>query len=284
MTDKAPQEMESDIWAGEMGDKWNTYLDQFESMIAPVGESALAAANFQPGEEVIDIGCGGGITSFQIAQKVTSTGHVTGLDLSPTLVATSKKRAADLGLANVDIVEGDAGKIDLKDKQYDCLFSRFGIMFFEDPEAAFKHMHGFIKPGGRLNFACWGPPPANPWVFQLMEIAKKYVEVPPSDPTAPGPFAFSDPERVQDILAKAGFSDVVCTSCDGEQLVGGAGATPEIAARFVMDVLFIGDLLENESEEVKVSAYNDLVAFLQDYQTEAGVVLKCNIWLVSGKP
>lgn len=75
MTDKAPQEMESDLWAGAMGDKWNTYLDQFESMIAPLGKAAIAAADFKAGEEVIDIGSGGGITSFQIAELVSARGH-----------------------------------------------------------------------------------------------------------------------------------------------------------------------------------------------------------------
>ena len=96
MADKLPQEMASDSWAGEMGEKWNTYVDQFEGMIAPVGNAAIEYAGFQAGERVIDIGCGGGATTFQIAGHV-SDGHVTGLDLSQTLVDTANERLSKQG-------------------------------------------------------------------------------------------------------------------------------------------------------------------------------------------
>lgn len=283
MTDKAPQEMESDRWAGDMGERWNTYLDQFESMIAPVGTAAITVADFKAGEQVIDIGCGGGITTFWIAELLTGSGHITGLDLSATLIATAIRRAEELGLNNIDFIQADARTADPGAKQYDCLFSRFGVMFFDDPYAAFKHMHGFVKPGGRINFACWGPPPANPWVFQFMDVARKYVEIPQADPKSPGPFAFCDTDYVTDILTQAGFKNIEFESWNGDQFLGGAGASPEVAAQFLMDTLFVGDALKDESDDVKSHAYHDLVAELQDYHTDAGVILQGNAWLVSGK-
>ena len=283
MSKIAPEEMQSDDWAGEMGEKWNTHLDQFESMIEPVGNALLTFADIEAGDTVIDIGCGGAATSFQIAAAVGPDGHVTGLDLSPVLIETAKSKSKNLKFDNIDFIHGDAASIRL-DRTYDRLFSRFGVMFFKDPYAAFAHMRDFLKPAGRVAFSCWGPPPANPWVFELMDIARKYVEVPQADPKAPGPFAFSDTDYVTDIMSKAGFTDIKFKAWEGNQYLGGRGATAEIASRFLMDALFVGEALKAESEAVRASAYDDLVELLQDRESEKGVALKAHAWLVSAKP
>lgn len=280
MADKLPQEMESDRWAGEMGDKWNHYLDQFEGMIAPVGAAAIEHAAFAEGERVIDIGCGGGVTTFDIAGRI-GAGHVTGLDLSQTLVDTANRRLAQSGLGNVDFVCADASKAELSG--YDVLFSRFGVMFFEDPHGAFSHMRTFLKPGGRTAFVCWGPPTEQPWVGQLMAIAAKYVELPPPVPNAPGPFAFGNPDYLREILATAGFQDIELTKWTGNQHLGGPGASPEAAARFTMEALFMGDALADATEEVKASALADTITLLEDFVVDGNVQMQGCAWLVRAR-
>lgn len=278
MVDKLPQEMESESWAGEMGEKWNNYVDQFEGMIAPVGSAAIAHADFQHGEDVIDIGCGGGATTFDIARLI-GEGHVTGLDLSPTLVDTANNRLANMDLGNVDFICADAAT-DKTDRLYDVLFSRFGVMFFEDPYAAFTNMRSYLKDDGRLSFVCWGPPTEQPWVGQLMAIAAKYVELPPPVPNAPGPFAFGDKDYLTDILEKAGFINIEITRWSGNQRLGGPGSTPEEAARFVIDALFMGDALEGQPGEVVEQAYQDSVELLSGYVVDGSVEMQGCAWLV----
>jgi SAM-dependent methyltransferase len=277
MSDKLPQEMASNSWAGEMGDKWNTYFETFEGMIAPVGEAAIEHACFADGDRVIDIGCGAGVTSFDIARRV-GNGHVTGLDVSPVLVATARRRIMENGLSNVDFVCDDAAIASLCG--YDVLFSRFGVMFFEEPVAAFSNMRGFLRPRGRLSFVCWGPPSEQPWVVQLMAIAAKYVELPPPVPNAPGPFAFGDPHYLRGILERSGFKNVRLTRWTGNQQIGGPGATPETAARFVMDALFLGDAMAKCGEQDKASAFRDTVNLLKDFVVNGNVEMQGCAWLV----
>lgn len=281
MSEQTAHELAGDDWAGEMGDKWNAHLERFESMIGPVGAAALEFAEIVPGETVLDVGSGGGATTFDIAELVGPAGHATGLDLSPALVETARRRAASLGFDNVDFVLGDAAAVELE-RRYDCLFSRFGLMFFGEPYAAFAHMHGFVRPGGRVRFCCWTPPEDNAWVAEIMAVPRRYVEVPePEDPRAPGPFAFGDADYVRDVLTHAGFGEVELTRWTGEQLVGGAGATPEEAARFVIDVLFVGDLLEDASDATRTRVYDELVALLDAHRTERGISMGASAWLVS---
>jgi len=277
MADKLPQEMESESWAGEMGDKWNHYLDQFEGMIGRVGVAAIEHADFQDGERVIDIGCGGGVTTFDIAGRI-GDGHVTGLDLSQTLVDTANRRLAESGLGNIDFICGDAAKTELSG--YDVLFSRFGVMFFEDPHGAFRHLRSFLKPGGRTAFVCWGPPTEQPWVGQLMAIAAKYVQLPPPVPNAPGPFAFGNPDYLREILEGAGFHDVELTKWTGNQHLGGTGATPEAAARFTMEALFMGDALAEASAEDKASALAETITLLEGFVKDGSVQMQGCAWLV----
>jgi SAM-dependent methyltransferase len=278
MADKLPQEMESERWAGEMGEKWNSYVDQFEGMIAPVGAAVLDHAAFSPGERVIDIGCGGGATTLEIAGRI-GEGHVTGLDLSQTLLDTANRRLADSTQNNVDFLCADAATASLE-REYDVLFSRFGVMFFDDPHAAFRNMRGFLKDDGRLSFVCWGPPDQQPWVANLMAIAAKYVELPPPVPNAPGPFAFGDKDYLVDILEAAGFTDIDITRWVGNLPFAGSNMTPESAASFAMDAFFLGDVLAEESDAVREKAYRDAVELLQDFVVDGNIEMQGCVWLV----
>jgi len=160
MADKQGEQLtEEDNWAGPMGERWLANLDRFETMITPIGEALLAEAGFAPGERVVDIGCGGGANTLQIAAKVAPGGSVTGLDISPALVKACAARARAAGVTNANFVAGDAAVAKLPETGFDRLFSRFGVMFFTDPHAAFANIHGFLRGGARLNFAWFATKP-----------------------------------------------------------------------------------------------------------------------------
>ena len=268
-------------WAGEQGDKWQQYVKQFEGMIAPVGNAALDHANFKLGEKVVDIGCGAGPTTFEIANRVGQEGQVTGLDVSQTLINTANQRLAENGANNVEFICADAAATDLSG--YDCLFSRFGVMFFDDPYLAFSNMRKFLKPDGRARFACWGPPPRNAWVFNFMDIVKQFVDIPPPVPNAPGPFAFGDKEYLHDILEKAGFRDIEFIAWEGPQILGGPGSTPQEAARFMIEATFVGDAIADQPDDIKQKVLEEITAELSKYVVGNNVEMSGCSWLVSAK-
>lgn len=281
-----PRSMQDDPafedWSGEMGERWLAYLDQFEGMIAPAGKAALAKAAARPGERVMDVGCGGGATTLELAKAVQPGGHVTGLDISAQLIEHAKRRAQEAGLDNTSWMVADAQTAALEEGAYDLVFSRFGIMFFGDNDAAFANLRQANR-GGRLCCAVWGPPPENAWVLKMDEIVASIVEQPEPDPTAPGPFRFADPDGFRAILEKAGYRDVTIEAWRGPQLVGGPGATPTQAAQFAMTAFNLAEAVESAGEEGKQKLAKGLEALFAQYHTDEGVSMPAKTWLVTAQ-
>jgi SAM-dependent methyltransferase len=274
-----PNALKGEDWAGEMGRKWLTHIDRFEGMIAPIGEALLARASIAPGERVIDLGCGGGLTSLAAARATGPEGAVLGLDISPDLIDEARRRAADY--PNASFVCADAATVTL-DTLYDRLISRFGSMFFADPYAAFTNLHALIRPGGRIDLAIWAAPRDNPWMMELMGVARAHIDIPSPDPRAPGPFAFADLDYVRDILAHAGFSDPQIEAYQGEQAIGGPGASLDEAADFALASMAIGRALAEAGEDVLARARADLVSlFGQRHVPGKGVMMANKVWLLS---
>lgn len=275
-----PNELKGDDWAGEMGRKWLTHIDRFEGMIAPIGDALLARAGIAPGERVIDLGCGGGLTSLAAAQGTGPEGAVLGLDISPDLIDAARRRAA--AHPNVSFVCVDAATVALDDAPYDRLISRFGSMFFAEPYAAFTNLHSLLKPGGRIDLAIWAAPRDNPWMMELMGVARSHIDIPSPDPRAPGPFAFADLEYVGDILTIAGFSAPEVEAYQGEQAIGGPGASPDEAADFALATMAIGRALADAGPDVLAHARADLVALFERHHGPGqGVMMANKVWLLS---
>lgn len=197
-----------DFWSSNAGPKWVRRQASLDPLMQPVLDEVLARADLQPGQRVLDIGCGSGAASLAAADAVGTGGHVLGVDVSAPLLDLARQRAA--ALPHVDFHHGDAADLQL-DHHADRLISRFGVMFFADPVASFTHMAKQLKPGARLSFAAWGQIPENPFFTLPARAARASLgSMPKSDPDAPGPFAFRDPERVQQILDHAGWNEITC--------------------------------------------------------------------------
>ena len=283
MTDQnVSQNPHSDDWAGEMGLKWLANLSLFEEMIAPIGSALLARADYQPGETVIDLGCGGGATTIAIAKIVTDTGRVMGIDISPDLIAAAQERARQSGHANIGFTCSDATIAELPDAPYDRLFSRFGSMFFDEPQVAFSHLHGLLKQGARIDLAVWGPPRDNLWMMEMMGVVKNHVDVPKAIPRAPGPFAFEEVQYLEEILFGSGFGAVDVTAYEGLQPVGGLGASPDQAVTFALTSMAAGRLLREAGDAVFEAARQEMTElFAKHYIPGEGVMMRGKAWLVS---
>ncbi len=217
MTDQANAD-QIKFWNGPGGDKWAKHQGDMDRNLADVTAALLPFAAAGPGMRVLDIGCGAGQTSYLLAEAVGPAGHVTGVDISVPLLAAARTKPG--AAKNVDFIEADAAFHAFK-PEYDLVFSRFGVMFFDDPAAAFANIRKALRPHGRLAFACWRPAAENQWVAVPAGAARALLPPQPApDPLAPGPFAFADPERVGRILADAGFRTVRTHRLDGVMNLG----------------------------------------------------------------
>lgn len=270
-----------DDWAGERGERWLRDLDVMEAMLRPIGEAVLAQAGYQPGERVLDIGCGGGWTTRAIGTAVGAEGLAVGLDISPKLLAEARRRAAHLG--QVRFLAGDASAVESPEAPFGRIFSRFGVMFFADPPAAFAHLAAQLAPGARLDMAVWANPKWNPWMMELRRVVGAHVPLPSPEPLAPGPFQLADPAYHQPLLGSAGFGQVERTLLELPLLLGGPGTTPEQAAAFALGAFSVGEAAAEAGAETLKAVTADLEALYRGHVTPEGVAMPAAIWLLKAR-
>ncbi len=193
-------------WAGDMGGVWARRQADLDALMAQVLDLLMDRAGLVPGMAALDVGCGAGATTLAAAQAVGPEGRVTGLDPSAPLLAIGRSRAA--GFGNVAFAEGDAETDAAPGGPFDAAISRFGVMFFDDPVAAFANIARQLAHGAGLTFAAWAGAAENPWfAVPARVVAARFGAEPQGDPDAPGPTAFRDPVRVTGLLARAGLRE-----------------------------------------------------------------------------
>jgi SAM-dependent methyltransferase len=202
-------ESETKRWNDE---RWAAAWPSRERLTEAVSSYLVAVAGPRPGLRVCDIGCGGGLLSIAMAQAVAPDGDVVGYDISAPLLDLARRRADDAAVANVRFVETDVQTGDLDESLFDLAVSQFGVMFFDEPTAAFAAIRGNLVPSGRFVFVCWQGVERNPW---HLGTALKSLLPPPRVP-APGkspvgPFSLGDDEYVRELLEAAGYASVRST-------------------------------------------------------------------------
>ena len=269
-------------WNGAMGQRWVALQQETDRIVAPFGDAALKAAAPQPGERVIDVGCGCGGTSIEIARLVGAAGSVLGVDVSQPMLAVARSNGALANCAHLDFRNADASEAELP-ANVDLLFSRFGVMFFSQPSPAFSHMRKSLRAGGRCVFVCWRTPRDNAWAMTPLSAARTAMGItpPPADPNAPGPFAFADEERLRPILSGAGFGAIDVQRFDAAISLG---ATPRSAAERVVQIGPVSRLVREMGAEHLPAILDAVERALAPLAAPDGhVSLNGSSWIVSAR-
>jgi len=277
---EGPNAEQIEYWNDVSGPRWVSQQHLLDEMIAPLGETALERARVAAGERVLDIGCGCGDSSLELARRVTPSGSVTGIDLSRVMLERARARAVEAKLDNLTFEPADAQTVSFAAGTFDLLFSRFGVMFFADPVAAFANLRGSLRAGGRLAFLCWQAVTENPWMLVPMGAIASVVELPAPTPGAPGPFAFADPERVTGILESAGFAEVSLDSVQRKIVVGGGSV--EGAVDFMMRIGPAGAALREADDAARKQAERAIGDALSPLADDQGQLrLDSATWIVT---
>ena len=266
-----------EFWNEQGGQAWVANIETTEKLLGPLNQILMARAAASPGEAVLDIGCGGGRTALELAAAVGDAGRVLGVDVSVPILAVARERAQST--SNVEFELADAATAKLEDGRFDLLFSRFGVMFFDQPVTAFANLRHSLKPAGRLVFMSWRSPEENPWMTATAAAAFEILPPPePPDPLAPGPFAFADAERTGSILEKAGFKNIQHQAVNEEMRLPDV----ETALTYLSEMGPVGGLLrENDDPDIAERVLDAVRGVLQAHDTDSGVRMRCGAWIVS---
>lgn len=272
-------------WNGQSGERWVANQARLDAMVAVFGQAAIEAAAPATGERVLDIGCGAGASSLALAARVGAGGQVLGVDISEPLIGRARALVQQDMAALFQVA--DASSAELPEGAFDILFSRFGVMFFDDPIAAFAHMRRALRPGGRVAFVCWRGAAENDWVRLPMGALKGIV--PPTalpDPEAPGPFSFGDQGRVARILTTAGFTDIAIAPFDASVPFGEGEtrfAAIDDAVKMTLEVGPLSRTLSDQPDDIRARASAAVRAAFAGLPGERSVMINGAAWIVMAR-
>jgi SAM-dependent methyltransferase len=229
------------------------------------------------------VGCGGGATVIELARRVGPTGHVLGVDISEMLAAHARDRIAAERLLNAELQVADAASAQLVSADADLLFSRFGVMFFSQPDAAFTHLRRAMRPGGRLLFVAWRSRQENAWVTVPLEAGNPFLPPEPkAEPGAPGPYAFADAKRVQAILLAGGWQDISIASHEAPVRLSKAGDL-DGAVAFATRIGPLSRRLSDIEPVTRSRIEQAVKDALRPFDGADGVTLTGTFWIVSAR-
>jgi SAM-dependent methyltransferase len=274
---------QSKAWNGDEGRHWSEHHDRWNAVNEGFNAPLLAAASVGSEDRVLDIGCGTGQTT-RLAARAAVRGSVTGLDLSAPMLARARGLAAEEGLGRIAFEQGDAQVHPLPAAAFDVAISRFGIMFFEDPVAAFGNIGRALRTGGRLAFVCMSDPARSEWV-QVYSAVLAALPLPPQEATAfdgPGMFSLSDPAVIRHVLGVAGFDDV---HTEPVEALGNFGRDADDAADHLLGSgpgQHLVNLLDSAGDaDGDERARAALRSALAGYERPTGIPLRTAAWLVT---
>lgn len=270
-------------WNGDAGRKWAEKDDMMAAMLGPIARALLEHSDPAGATRVLDVGCGGGSETLMLAERLGAGARVLGVDVSAPLLAVAAQRLADAGdlPVAVEFLKADAAEHAFEAGGWDFLFSRFGVMFFDDPVSAFRNLRAALVPGGRMAFCCWQRLQDNPWVAVPLKAALEHLPPPPApDPHAPGPFAFADRDRLAGILEAAGFTAVAIEHRDVTMGWGNGGDLAQ-TTREMLNIGPVGRLLAEEDDAVRQRVYDSAAEALAPHFADGRISLPGATWFVT---
>ncbi|WP_435104532.1 class I SAM-dependent methyltransferase [Arhodomonas sp. AD133] len=273
-----------EFWNDTLAEKFERFRHILMRGLSYHSEVPLGKLTVAPGSRIVDVGCGWGDTSIRLAEMTGPEGFVLGLDCVDSFLEKGRTDVADAGLTNVEFVAADVERYPFE-PEFDLCFSRFGMMFFENPVAAMRNIRKALRPGGELMFIVWRDIEDNPWLGLPKQVVLDFLPPPGEDARTcgPGPFSMANPEVVGKQLEIAGFEDIAFERIDGPVTVGDS---VEEAMRFQLALgpageVFreAGDEAERRREEIE-QALRDVLA---PYEQDGRIVMDSSSWTVTAR-
>ena len=280
-------QLQKDMWNGRAGASWVRHNSLLEELLSEPGRRCMALFDLPSSAQVLDVGCGCGNQTLDWASWLDPSCNIIGVDISePMLALAEDLKSANQSVlqANVSFLLGDASEPLFPEGSFDAIYSRFGVMFFADPTAAFATLRSTLKQDGQLGFVCWQSPALNPFFMAPMQAALTVLPPPPPAKSgAPGPFVLSDMDRTADVLSTAGFRDVSVQPLELKLSAGASRTFDELFQELIQIGPAAALIAESDpalAEQARLAVYEKLIEF---YSPGAGVEFEANFWLVSAR-
>lgn len=273
-----------EFWNDTLADKFERYREILMNGLSLHSRVPLARLEVSPGSRILDVGCGWGDTALALARMTGPQGSVMGLDCVDRFLEKGRRDAADAGLTNVEFVDADVETYPFK-PEYDLCFSRFGMMFFQNPVAAMRNIRKALRPGGRLVFIVWRDIEDNPWLGVPKQVVLDFLPPPGEDARTcgPGPFSMANRDVVTKQLEIAGFADAQFERTDGPVIVGDS---VENAMRFQLALGPAGEVFREAGEEAerrRDEIEQALRNVLAPFEEQGRIVMPSSSWTITAR-
>jgi|TARA_B000000475_G_scaffold179862_1_gene144701 ubiquinone/menaquinone biosynthesis C-methylase UbiE len=270
------------FWSGAGGDVWVDKQREMDIMLNPLGERVIQGLDLKEETKILDIGCGCGATTLEIA-KIVNQGEVIGVDISEPMLERATQTASDMALTNISYQVKDVQVDEMPNKYFDIAFSRFGVMFFEDPFEAFNNINHSLKDDGQLSFVCWQHASLNPWQSLSIQVIKEFLDLPAPPPKSPGPFAFEDKSYIEEILNASGFRDIEIKDNQEDIVMFSGKSIREACEDYLTINPVVTEMLKNSPSELREEILEALIGKFSNYHKDDGLLFPSATWIVTAK-
>ena len=270
------------FWSGAGGDVWVNKQREMDIMLNPLGDRVIERLDLKSDAKIIDIGCGCGATTLEIAKKITQ-GEILGVDISEPMLDKATETAKEMSLSNISFEVKDV-QVDVMPQNYfDVAFSRFGVMFFEDPFEAFKNIHTSLREDGLLSFVCWQNASLNPWQSLSIQVIKEFLDLPAPAPKSPGPFAFEDKTYLEEILRESGYKGLEILDNQEDIVMFSGKSIREACEDYLTINPVVTEMLKNSKPELTEEILEALVIKFSNFHQNDGLLFPSATWIVTAK-
>ncbi|HEY5058788.1 MAG TPA: class I SAM-dependent methyltransferase [Gaiellaceae bacterium] len=274
-----------EAWNGVLFDRFVAYRHLIVTGIAPHGDEAIRIEPPESGDRVLDVGCGFGDSTQQLAQIAGPERSSLGVDVAPRFVDAAREEAAAAGVANVRFEVADV-EVTQFEEAFDYAFARFGTMFFANPVAAFRNVRRALVPGGRFVSVVWRRKLDNPWIHVAEEVVKPLVDEPEEtdEPRCgPGPFSQANADTLSQQLKSAGFAEIELRRCDLPILIG-RDLDEAVAFNLALGpAAEVVRLAGEDAEKIRPHIEEQLRRALAQFETPDGLVAGSSTWIVTAR-